>query len=90
MSDLDLPSSQGRETPMQRKETKKQESEPEIIMERYKVQYFDARRGEWREFGAPVLSLTEEGALKYFAEYSYFLKSRARIVKVTEQVLKYL
>ncbi len=60
----------------------------EVIGQRFKVQYIDGR-GEWRDFG-PILSLTEEGALGYFKEYEYALKRKARLVRVTEEVIRYL
>jgi hypothetical protein len=60
----------------------------EIIGQRFKVQYID-NRGEWRDFG-PILSLTEDGALGYFREFDYALKKKARIVKVTEEVIRYV
>lgn len=60
----------------------------EIIAQRFKVQYID-NRGEWRDFG-PILSLTEDGALGYFREFNYALRKKARIVKVTEEVVRYL
>ena len=60
----------------------------EIIAQRFKVQYID-NRGEWRDFG-PILSLTEDGALGYFREFDYALRKKARVVKVTEEVVRYL
>ena len=60
----------------------------EIIAQRFKVQYID-NRGEWRDFG-PILSLTEDGALGYFREFNYALRKKARIVKVTEEAVRYL
>lgn len=60
----------------------------EIIAQRFKVQYID-NRGEWRDFG-PILSLTEDGALGYFREFDYALRKKVRVVKVTEEVVRYL
>jgi len=60
----------------------------EVIGQRFKVQYID-NRGEWKDFG-PILSLTEDGALGYFKEFEFALKQKARIVKVTEEVIRYL
>lgn len=63
---------------MQQESTRDIKSGPEIIMKRYKLQYLDASKGERRDFGAPVLSLREEDALKYFEEHRILFEVKGK------------
>jgi hypothetical protein len=58
----------------------------EGIWKRYKIQTKN-RFGDWVDFG-PFYFNTQESMMKYFDEYESTL-GKARIVEVTETVLRY-